>query len=119
MALTLETTSISGTFVPSGATVPATTIIFAGDTIKIKGTTELGAAAIDDAASATTAFTALIAALDTYISGTYVPNVLKLDTAQTINMICTLEYSKRGRDEADQYLEGNEVYKVNFVVEYQ
>jgi len=119
MALTLETTSRSGVFVPSGATIPATTITFTGDTIRINGTTQLAAAAIDDPASDTTAFTALIAALGTYISGTYVPNVLKLDTAQTINMICILTNSKRTRDESNQYLEGNEVYAVNFQVEYQ
>lgn len=119
MALTLETTSRTGVFVPSGATIPATSIVFSGDTIKVKGITQLAAAPIDDAASATTAFTALVAALDTYISGTYVPNVLKLDTALTINMICTLVLSKRGRDQSDQYIEGTEVYIVNFEVEYQ
>lgn len=119
MALTLETTSQSGSFVPAGATPPATTITFTGDVIEYKGVTQLEATAIDHATDPLIGFADLITALDTYISGTYVPSVLKLDVAQTINMIVTITGVKRIRSNPDIYLDGTQQYSVNFTVQYQ
>ena len=124
MAITSEiTTNIPSDIKPDGYTPPAITINFTGETQSANFTTTIAASGVTDAANEVTGITSLVAAIKTWIDGTFNPDILKLDAAQTINMV--IKVNAISRDNAENtttkklYLTGTDTFTVSGTVEYQ
>jgi hypothetical protein len=90
MALVLETTVNTTTVtIPSGYTAPSTSNTFTDPSL-VRDTYTMAASTVEHA-TPSTGLTNIVTAVNTYVSGTYVPTVLGLETtANTINAICTI-----------------------------
>lgn len=124
MALTTEaTTRLASAQTPSGWTNPATTITFTSPITEPFETT-IAAAGVTDAASETTGLTNLVAAVKTWVDGTWIPNILKLETTvNDVDGILTITKVERHNGEASDtaklFLTGTDGFKVYGSLQYE
>lgn len=116
MALTLETiVNEDLPNIPTGATIPAQTITFTGGEFKVTAVYTVATAGIADA-TASTGFDQLVAALDTYISGTFVPDTLGLDTTgNNYNAVAEMRTVARN-NASDGIYSTTDQYQVTFTL---
>lgn len=121
MALNSEITVRSGqNFIPSGYTVPTTTITFSGSPFVETVENDFTASATDDASNDVTGFTALVAAVKSWVDATLIPTDMKVDiTGQTVNAIITIVSVDRFRDPSTLFVTGVEKYRVKIVLQYE
>lgn len=121
MALTLETTineSALADGFPSGYTAPTTSITFT-DTVEENETWTVAASGVTNA-TASTGLTALVSAIDTYASSTYVPNTLGLDTSgSNFNMIVTIRKVLRQISAVSIFNAGTDQFSVSVNVKFE
>lgn len=99
MALDLEvTTNLPADETPSGHTPPATTNTFT-DAQSINFTHTIASSGITHATVAATGLTALVAAMTTWLTNTFIPTTLGIDvTANTVTAIATIRRAARAND---------------------
>lgn len=125
MALTTEaTTALPATQTPSGWTNPATTITFAGTPFQQSFSTTIAVAGVSHATVEATGLTQLIAAVKSWIDGTWIPNTLKLEfTIGDVDGIITVTSIARDNAEATAtaklYLTGTDTYTVSGYFRYE
>jgi len=89
---------------PSGYTKPTTAISLSGDILDIGPYTYSMTASSGVSTTPTLGLDALITAFETFISGTFVPTTLGVDTvSDTVNAIATITKIVVGDDPADIY----------------
>ena len=122
MALTLETTinssALRGGF-PSGYTAPATTLTFTSPS-SVSHEATVASAGISDASTGSTGLTNLVAAVDTYVSGTLIPTTWGIDVAgNTVNAIATIDLVRRGNSQDDIFVTGTDQYSYRVIVQFE
>lgn len=122
MALTTEaTTSLPAAQTPSGWTNPATTIT--GTTFAENFSTTIAVSGVSHADNASTGLTALIAAVKTWVDGTWGPDTLHMDTANTISGIITIKNIVRDNAESTSagklYITGTDTYTVTGLFQWK
>jgi len=119
MALNLETTTGTLPNAPAGFTPPGITITFSDDN-SVKDSHSLAITGIA-AATSTAGLNALISSIDTYISGTFIPNVLGLDTTgNNVDAVCTINSVARGNNSDSIFLdEATDQYAVTFSLQWE
>lgn len=121
MALDLEvTTSLPSATKPSGHTPPATTNTFGGNERSEPFSYTVASSGISHASDDAAGLTALIAALTTWLTDTYIPSTLGLDvTGNTVTAIATLKSCVRENSgfsdskDAAQFITGTDQYTAN------
>lgn len=125
MALTTEaTTNLPAQKEPTSWADPATTITFSGTPVEEAFSTTIAAAGVTHADMAGTGLTALVAAVKSWVDGTWVPNTLKLDvTGSTINGIITITNIVRNNGQSTTpnqlYLTGTDQFTVTGTFKYE
>lgn len=96
MALDLETTtSLKTDNAPSGWTAPATTNTFT-DAQEINFEYTVASSGISHADTQSTGLTALVSAIDTWLTNTFIPTTLGIDvTGNTVTAIGTIKFVTR------------------------
>jgi len=126
MALDLETTtSLQSSNKPSGWTDPATTNTFT-DAQSINFTHTFASAGVSDAASQTTGLTAVVSAVDTWLTSTFIPTTLGIDVAgNTVTAIGTIKYVTRDNDgytdnfDPNIFITGTDEYTVQGTLQWE
>ena len=120
MALTIETTTSGNfTYKPTGWTAPATTIALTNP-IEKNFTITIAASGNTHASDCSAGLTTLLAAIEAYISATYLPTTLKVCTdTQTVNAIVQVNSIAKANSEACPYLTGSEVFTVTGLLRYE
>lgn len=118
MAITTEiTTRQVAADLPSGYTVPTTTINLGASPVEEKFTYDVATSGIANATPAT-GLTALLAAVKTYVDSTLIPNTFKLDSSKTVNGIIYIDKVKVINTRTSIYGTGTEKYRVHGTVKY-
>lgn len=119
MALDLETTTGSLANAPSGFTPPATTHSFT-DANTVRDTYSVAITGLSGATS-TAGLNSVIAAVDTYVSGTFIPTVLGIDVSgNTVDAICTINSISRGNGGDSIFLnEAMDSYGISFTLQWE
>lgn len=122
MALTTEaTTNLPASQTPSGWTNPATTIT--GTTFAENFTTTIAVSGVSHASNASTGLTALIAAVKSWIDGTFAPDTLHFDLTDTISGIITIKNVVRDNAESTSagklYITGTDTYTVSGLFQWK
>jgi hypothetical protein len=125
MALTHETT-INATAVqgglPTGYTAPTITLSLSSPR-NVTGSYTVASSGLSHASVAATGLTAVVSALDTYVSATWIPDVLGLDvTGKTIDATIYITKILRGNDQGGGdaiFVTGTDNYEIDFQVYYE
>ena len=118
MALTSEITVYAGLKNrPAAYSVPATTITFSGTTHTATGSYSTAAPALDDS-DPVAGITAVVAAVKTYVDGTFIPTSLGIDTTgNTVNAIITV--TSVSRSHGTSVYSDTDNYVIGFSVEWE
>jgi len=119
MALDLETTTANLSNAPSGYTPPSTSHTFT-DKNSVKDNYSVAITGLSGATS-TAGITSVVSAVDTYISGTFIPTNLGIDVSgNTVDAICTIISISRGNNSDSIFLnEANDTFDISFTLDWE